>query len=585
MIRSLAHALRRHGVSFVSFGFLALMVLAVASAMGQEGTAPEAAEAAAAAAPAGGGLALYVNPFWLALFLVSVCLWLYLTSWISADATGIGLNFPLEAGLSLAVGWVCVLLSLLVHAALSFLTILATLGYFAFYIVRRNEKVPEQFKFLGPQHRARLFGGIPLLNKLATIGPRRPRRVSLPLRNESGRGLDDLTAEQPALADAADVLVELIVRGAATATRRVRLQPAGEQYIAQYVLDGVVHNVEALDGPLAQQLISCVSRFVGLSRDGRLRRGSGVMLADVPGMGEVRISARIAASGGKPVLQLDLPNWASGLEKGDLAGLGMHEALIKRVKTALHQKRGAIIVCGPAGSGKTVTLYGLVNQMDVFATEIFALERREEYELEHIRRWTFDEQRPFRAVYDEILREGPQAIMFGELQTDEQARCLLEFAADEGLLLTTLKGNDAPDALVRVSKLAGDADLVNRAVTCVVAQQLVRKLCTHCREEVEPNPQLLKKLGIDPANPGVWYRPVGCEACLNSGYRGRTGVFGMLILTDPIKEALKKPDVTAQIIRRAAGKSAFRTMYQDGLAKVTAGITTLDELRRVLSRR
>lgn len=525
----------------------------------------------------------YANPFWLALVVFAIGIWLHVTSWVSDDARGVGLDFPKAAMWHMAAGGVGVVLTLLIHAAFAFLLLALVLTCFSVYIVKRNKVVPEKFRFLGPAHRAELLARMPVLNKLGPLRLKtRTARESVPLRNESGQSLDDLTAEQPALSEAAGILTDLIVRAAVTATRTVRLQPAGDQHVAQFVLDGVLHNVEAFEVDLGQQVLACSSQFAGLAKGGKIRRGSAKLYADLPGVGQIEIGAQIASADGKPLLQLSFPNWTRELHRAGLGALGMHEVLVKRVKAAVDQRLGALLVASPPGCGKTTTLYSIARTIDVFTTDVATIEKEEEYELEHIRRWTLAPDVPFAQLHKEVLREIPEVLMFGEIESPEHAQALLSFAADQGLVLTTFRSNSAPDALVRLVKLAGEADLVNRSVTCVAAQQLVRKVCTHCREEIEPNPAVLKKLNINPASPGVWYRPVGCDACLNSGYHGRTGIFSMLILTDPIKEALSEPDSSAEAIRRVAGKAAYRTMYQDGVAKVTAGITTLDEIRRVL---
>lgn len=574
---------------------LGAAVLAGPAMAQQAAPAPPADAQAAPAQPAGmppgmpaarpAGVPMYVNPLWLALIIISVCFWLYVTSWVGDDARGTNLDFFKYSALLLAAGGLGMILTLLVHAAFGFLTIALVLGAFSFYIVVRNKTVPEKFKFLGREHRARLLAAIPVLRGLPSLQARvRTVRASVPLRNESGQGLDDLLEEDASLAEPAGILMDLIVRGAATGARRARLQPAGEQYIAQYVLDGVLQNVEGFESDTAKQVIGCASRFVGLAKDGRMKRGSGKMTADLAGTGQVEIEVAVSASGGQPVLQLGLPNWTAGLQRSGLEALGMHEVLVKRVKAAIEQKKGALIVSGPPGSGRTTTLYSVCRTLDVFATDIVTLEATEEFELEHIRRWTMAPERPFAQVYQQIVREGPQVLMFGEIETEEHARTLLTFAVQEGELLTSFESDDAPDALLRLVKLAGGPDLVNRAVTCAVAQRLVRKLCTNCREEIEPNPAMLQKLGVNANEPGLWYRPVGCEACLNSGYHGQTGIFAMLIVTEPIKELLTRSDVSPDAIQKVAGKAAFRTMYQDGVAKVTAGITTIEEVRRALRR-
>ncbi len=566
------------------------MVLVSEVAVAQDAPAPPAAGAeveaggvpeAAVSKPS---MLLHVNPLWLGLIIVSVVIWLYVTSWVADDARGAGLDFPMATALHMGAGGVGILLTLLVHAAFAFLMIAMVFTCFTVYIIGRNKVVPEQFKFLGAEHRQRLLAGTPVLGKLAGIKPgRRLARTAIPVRNASGHSLEELRTEDPSLAEPVGILSDVIARAAATATRKVRFQPVGEEYIAQFILDGVLHNVEALDAALGQDVLTCSSQFLGLTKDGKMRKGSAKLHAELPGQGEVEIDATITSSGGKPVLVLDMPSWTADLFKAGLEALGVHEVLVKRFKAAVDQKKGALVVCGPPGCGKTTTLCNVVRTLDVFTTDIFALEEQEEYELEDVRRFAFGGGNPFAKVYVEMMREGPEVIMFGEIDAAEHAEKLLSFAADEGLLLAELQSTDAPQALLRLAEVAG-AELVNRSVSCVAAQQLLRKLCTSCREEVEPNPAVLKKLNINPATPGVWYHPVGCDACLQSGYIGRTGIFALLIVTDPIKEILTKPDASPAAIRQAAGKAAFRTMYQDGVAKVLAGITTLEEVRRVLRR-
>jgi general secretion pathway protein E len=515
--------------------------------------------------------------------MVATALWLYLTSWVSDDAKGNGMEYLKYTSFMLGAGSLGLLLALLVHAALVFLMLVLFSGTFSLYIVQRNKVVPDMVKFLGVHHRKQLIAKIPVLNKVAALRSKgKGARPALDLANEAGTSLSDLLKEDPSLSDGAVILSDLVLRAGSTKTRKVRLHPAGDQYVAQYVLDGVLYSVESFDAEAGRQALACASQLAGLSKGGRMRGGSGQISTEVPGLGQVKIQAEVIAAEGKPALALSFPDWTRDLYRSGLAGLGMHDTMIKRVRTALDQKRGALLVCSPAGSGRTTTLYAVAAMVDVFTTDLAVIEERAEHELEHVRHWTFGEDKPFTDIYGDVIREGPHVILLAEMQSSEQAEKTLEFAAGEGMLLTTLKAPDAPEALVQLVKLTGADDLVGRAVTCVVSQRLVRKVCPNCREQVEPAAELLKKLNIDPAKPGVWYKPVGCDACLNSGYQGRTGIFGMLILTEPVKKVLQGAGATAQAVRQAAGPAAFRTMYQDGVSKVVAGITTLDEVRRVL---
>ena len=330
-------------------------------------------------------------------------------------------------------------------------------------------------------------------------------------------------------------------------------------------------------------MLACASVFLGLASEGRVRQGKGKLVAQTAGGESTEISAEIAAVEGKPALVLDFPNWTADLYKRGLESLGVHGAVLKRLQTAATQSKGAIVVCGPPGSGKTTTLYAISGLIDIFTTDVIAVEKDPEVELESIRHWSLPADKSLAEGFAELLREGPNVVMWGEITEAEQAPHLMRFASDEGLVLTTIRAADAAGALIGLSKMAGDAKLVSGAVSCVISQRLVRRLCVSCREQVEPNPALVAKLKLDPAAPGQWYRPVGCRACLSCGFHGQIGIYEMLIITEPVAKALAAGNTSPSAIRKAAGEGALRSMYQDGLTKVTAGITTLEEIRRVLA--
>jgi len=565
----------------LSAGLVAAQGEAPADAPAAEATAAEAPETPAAAP--GPIVRLYVNPVWLALVIASIVFWIYITSWAAGDARGIGMDYPVVTTVMLAVGWVGLIATLLIHAAFGFLLIIMVLAAYVVYVLKRNEHVPEQHRLFGAAHRARVFGGIPVLNKLATMGATEARdRMAVPLVNQQGKYLSDLMEEQPTLAQSGAILADFVVRAYTTQTRKVRFVAAGDRYVSQFLLDGVVQNVESFEPEVGQQVLACASVFLELAPEGHVRQGSATISAEMAGGEKEEVNAEILAVEGKPALVLNFPNWTADLSKKGLEALGVHSAVQKRLQTATAQQKGAIVVCGPPGSGKTTSLYGVTGLIDIFTTDVLAVEKTPEYELESVRRWPLPSDRPISQVFAEILREGPGAIMFGQVETADEASLLLKFSDDEGLALTTMKASDAASALMALKKMTGDGDLVGRAVSCVICQRLVRRLCHNCREQVEPNPTLVSKLKLDPADPGLWYRPVGCAACLNSGFRGQIGIFEMLIITEPVSKAIASASASADAIRKAAGGAALRSMYQDGMTKVTAGITTLEEIRRVL---
>ncbi|MHC4592589.1 MAG: ATPase, T2SS/T4P/T4SS family [Planctomycetota bacterium] len=386
------------------------------------------------AAPRAGRL--YVNPLWLCLVVVTVGFWLYLTSWASQDAKGAGLDFPKAALVLLGCGALGLFLTLVLHAAFAFLMWALILGAFSLYIILRNRVVPERFQFLGPYHRVQLLSKIPLLNRLAAVGEGfRAEGPVLGLTNKAGMSLDDVVSDQPVLSRAAAVLVEIIERAGVSRTRRVRLQPAEDQYVVQFILDGVVHNVDSLSGELAHNILVCASDLAGLSGGGRMRRGSAELHTDLPGQGRVPIGFEFQSLNRQPALVLNMPDWTREVYLAGLEGLGMHESIAKRVRAALEQKKGALLVCAPPGCGKVTTLYAIIGSLDVFTTSVAAVDGPDATGIEHVRRWALGAGRPFAELYHEIVREGPDVVLMREISTSEHARHLLRFAAEEGLMI------------------------------------------------------------------------------------------------------------------------------------------------------
>ncbi len=576
----------------LSVCLIAAVLLAVCLPVGAQVEAPEAggteeaaAEASAPAPPlrgrAGPVVPLYMNPVWLFVLMVVSAVWIYMTSWVYDDAVGVELQPELTSAVMLGAGTAGFVLTFLLHGAFAFLMLGLVLAVFTFYIISRNRIVPERYKFLGSHHRAELLRGIPLLSALAEREKTwRARETDIGLRNESDQLLESTVAEHPSLGEAADVLKDAVLQACTTHSREIRIFSPDHQYVVQHILDGVPRTVEALDPEMGKQIVGCASTFIGLGPPGRIRKGSAPMYAEMPGQEQIEIKVRVTSTNEQPALVLELPDWTAHIYRQGLETLGMHHALAERISSAVTRPEGALVFSSPPESGKTTTLYAAAGTMDIYTTDAICVEREPEHELEQIRRISV-EDRPFSEVHAEVLREDPDAILFGQIKRAEEARALLEFADEHGKVMTTVEARTAPGALLLLAKMT-DPELPARTVQCVTCQRLVRRLCPECREPVVPDPAFLRKIGVEPSEMGEWYRAGGCEECLYSGFRGRVGIFSMLIVTDAVRQALKRPDVDARIIKQAAGEAGFRTMYRDALTKVAAGVTALQEVRRVL---
>jgi type II secretory ATPase GspE/PulE/Tfp pilus assembly ATPase PilB-like protein len=393
--------------------------------------------------------------------------------------------------------------------------------------------------------------------------------------------MEDFVAGHPELAEAARWLADLIERASLARARAVRVEPVGAEHVVRFNLDGVFRNTDSMPAELGQALLRCAARFPG--GKGGAGAAGGPMTALLRGEEKVEVAARAIKGSKGPVLVLSFPDWTRKLYKGGLSALGMHPSMAEKLAQATRNPGSAVIISGPPGSGRTSTLHAALSQIDIYTTNIITLERKIEHELEQVVRHEVDMEsaETFQKALADVLREEPHVIAVDELTTARQGAPLFAYAAGGGRLLAAMQVEDSGQAVQRLL-LGGDAELVSKALICVLNQRLLRKLCEHCKEPTEPNRRLLGKLEIDPRRPGTWFKPVGCERCMNVGYWGRTAIFEFLLVNDVVRKVISGGNPSAEAIRRAAGKEGLRSLFSDGVLKVRQGITTIEEVQRVL---
>jgi len=535
----------------------------------------------------------YISPFWLAFVMICFAAWLCLTSWVCDDAMGVGINFAKWTSIMVGVGAVGFLMILLIHAAFGFFILACLGGAFALYVMERDKAVPEHYKLIRPDRlqgvldrfmfwRKWTSGGVSVAG--ATSG------LEHVLSRQDGKRLEELVEARKELRTAALVTAQLL--GQAIDVKASSMQLAQTEGGVQVALemDGVVQRLEPLETELGAAVLGCLGWLIrGGASGGQGPQQTGRFYAEVPGQERIEVTGRAGKSRAGPGIALTFPDWTEGIYKDGLEALGMHRPMAERLHQALQLENGAVLASGPPRSGITTTLYAMVSQVDIFTREVISIEEEIEHELDQVNRMKLDAAsgKTFQQVYTLAMREEPNVIMFGELKEPQSATQLFKFAVEQGLLMSAVKAERSTDALVRLAAKGVDCGLMAQSLKCVVNQRLVRKLCEFCKEPFEPSPEFLSKLKIDPQNPGTWFKPVGCERCLNTGYAGRTAVFEMLIVTDPVKKILKAAaggagKLSEAALRKAAGRGALRPLRAEGLLKVKAGITTLDEIRRCL---
>jgi type IV pilus assembly protein PilB len=262
--------------------------------------------------------------------------------------------------------------------------------------------------------------------------------------------------------------------------------------------------------------------------------------------------------------------------------LGMRDEARDRFESAFHQSYGAVLVTGPTGSGKSTTLYAALNTINTPEKNIITIEDPVEYQLPGINQIQVNLRAglSFAQGLRSMLRADPDIIMVGEIRDAETAKIAIESALTGHLVLSTLHTNDAPSALTRLTEMGIEPFLTASAVDCVVAQRLARTLCTHCKRRTVLSVDSLRAAGFEAVFDIEAYEPVGCARCSNTGYKGRSGIYEVMTLSDTIR-AMTIERASSDVIRSTAVEEGMRLLRQDGLEKVRLGITSIAEISRV----
>jgi type IV pilus assembly protein PilB len=262
--------------------------------------------------------------------------------------------------------------------------------------------------------------------------------------------------------------------------------------------------------------------------------------------------------------------------------LGMGGEQQTRFEATIRKPHGAVLVTGPTGSGKSTTLYSALKEINDVAKNIITIEDPVEYQLDGVKQIGVNRRAglTFASGLRSVLRADPDVIMVGEIRDAETARIGIEAALTGHLVLTTLHTNDAPGAITRLSKMGIESFLTASAVECVVAQRLARTLCTNCKRRTVLRQDVLSTAGFRVGADVEAYEPVGCARCNNTGYKGRHGLYSVMTMSETLKDLTVSGAPQADIAR-VAHEEGMLTLREDGLHKVRAGVTSIEEVARV----
>jgi type IV pilus assembly protein PilB len=366
----------------------------------------------------------------------------------------------------------------------------------------------------------------------------------------------------------------------------VHFAPEEDALVVRFRIDGVLQEMQRIPKRLMPGVTTRLKVLAKLDIAERRKPQDGRISLNAAAAGrmlDVRVATLPTVEGESLVMRLlDKSRKPPTLEE-----LGLSDDMRATLTQIVTRPTGALLVTGPTGSGKSTTLFAALNQIARPEINIITVEDPVEYRLPGINQVQINVRAglTFAAALRSILRSDPDVVMVGEVRDGETAKISIEAALTGHLVLSTLHTNDAPSALTRLNEMGVEPFLTGAAVTGVLAQRLARKLCTHCCEMYTPSVDELIAARVSPdiaaASDGMaFYRKRGCPRCNQTGYKGRIGIYQLLAMTEDLASLAAKK-ATREEIERAAIESGMRTLWDDGLAKVAAGLTSVEELARV----
>ena len=374
---------------------------------------------------------------------------------------------------------------------------------------------------------------------------------------------------------------QIIMRAFVARASDIHLEPMETHFRIRYRIDGVLREQESPPRRLQGAIIQRFKLMANMKLSERRIPQDGRIQIKVRGRElDLRVSTVPTGHGESIVMRiLDKQNLALGLPD-----LGFMTDDQQTFESLINLPDGVVLVTGPTGSGKTTTLYACLGQINKPDRKIITVEDPVEYQMTGINQVAVhaDIGMTFAAALRAILRQAPNIVMIGEIRDLETAGIATEAALTGHLVFSTLHTNDAPSAITRLMDMGVKSFLVASALRAVMAQRLVRAICTECRQEYDADPSEIRSLGLDPIQyaGAKLFKGVGCPRCNSSGYKGRKGIFEIFRMEDELQQMIFN-NAPARDLRARARESGMRTLREDGVRKALAGITTVSEVLRV----
>ncbi len=417
------------------------------------------------------------------------------------------------------------------------------------------------------------YGGSHVIDEAAKNIDRASFKINVPDRVMTEK-LERITEQPPIVKLVNEIIDEAVKQGASD----IHIEPEKGDLRVRYRIDGALQKISDIPKHLELPVISRVKIMAQLDiaerrlpQDGRITvekdgRDIDIRVSTFPSIAGEKISMRILDRG---AFSLDLEN------------LGLSSSNYSYVQSLIERPSGLLFVCGPTGCGKTTTLYSILNILNSQKKNIVTLEDPVEYEIDGINQGHIYPKKglTFARGLRTILRQDPDIIMVGEVRDLETAELAVRAALTGHLVLSTMHTMDAVGAVIRLIDMGIEPYLIASALNGVLAQRLVRRICTKCMVEYTPTEETLVLLGMPGEKNTKFFKGKGCKECRHTGYKGRIGIYEVLVINDEIRKLIINR-ATNKAIMSEAGKAGLKTLMEDGLEKIARGITTVEEVLR-----
>lgn len=556
------------------------------------------------------GPGLYFNPIKFLLVLAVYLAWVRTCWWVDQDCRENGLPTARWNPLLLAAGT----LGLVLVWGLPFfwlsLLVLVTL-YLAptlIYVGTRNEMVSDDQKVLTPRHLRYLANRYLGLKGGKQHGDEKKKVIPVRFigKSSDARGEDAGRVRRAAESQYYRAALEVVYEAVTKRATDIHLEPTKEEMTVRMRIDGILQPARPFDRAEGDAVLNICKVLADLDITEKRKAQDGSFSAEVntpegeatedgipPKIITRLIDFRVATAGSVVGEKMVMRLLDRSRAIGDLAKLGMRDKLRDLINQVVSQPHGMFIVCGPTGAGKSTTLYACLSEIDRYQKNVITVENPVEYHIENVTQIEINPKagKTFATELRSILRQDPDVIYIGEIRDQETAEIACQAAQTGHMVFTTLHANDTSTAILRLIDLGVQPFMVASALSAVLGQRLVRVLRPKCKVAYKPNPELLRRANLPAGRIKAFYRPPKpedrgddedqqYEFCSGTGYRGRTGVFELLVVNDKLREMMKEsPNIDA--IRAEAIKNGMVLLQQDGMRIVMEGETSIEELLRV----